>query len=136
MTAPQKPQDDLSVLLDALLEDLLGMTEEQVLDGENPAVVQTRGLALLSAAKQEAAKHRLAIAKAGLALTRASPQTLGSRALNAAEAKAFLREAANAGKYTMAARQLEELSDQAALALYEKFVRLGVAPRETGDDSE
>lgn len=55
MTAPQKPQDDLSVLLDALLAELMGMSDEQVLDGEGPATVQARGLTLLSAAKQKAA---------------------------------------------------------------------------------
>ena len=135
MTAPQKPQDDLGVLLDALLAELMGMSDDQVLDGENPAAVQGRGLALLSAAKQEAAKRRLAGAKAGLAVARAGLRTSSAGPVSAAEAKAFLREAANAGQYTMAARQLDELSDEAAIALYNKFVRLGVVPPGTGDDS-
>lgn len=135
MTAPQKPQDDLSVLLDALLAELMGMSDEQVLDGESPAAVQARGLALLSAAKQEAAKRRLAAAKAGLAGARALARASSTGAVSAAEAKAFLREAANTGRYTLAARQLDELSDQAALALYSKFVRLGVVPPGAGDDS-
>lgn len=135
MTAPQKPQDDLSVLLDALLAELIGMSDEQVLDGEGPATVQARGLTLLSAAKQEAAKRRLAAAKVGLAGARSLARITGSSSVSAAEAKAFLREAANTGRYTMAARQLDELSDQAALALYDKFVRLGVVPPRAGDDS-
>lgn len=135
MTAPQKPQDDLAVLLDSLLSELMGMSDEQVLDDENPATVQARGLARLSAAKQEAAKRRLAGAKAGLAMARADAHATGGGPVSAAQAKAFLREAANAGRYTMAARQLDELSDQAALALYSKFVRLGVVPPGTGDDS-
>lgn len=135
MTAPQKPQDDLDVLLDALLAELMGMSDEQVLDGENSAVVQARGLALLSAANQEAAKRRLAGAKAGLAMARADARTSGAGPVSAAQAKAFLREAANAGRYTMAARQLDELSDQAALALYDRFVRLGVVPPGAGDGS-
>ena len=37
--------------------------------------------------------------------------------------------------FIMAARQLDELSDQAALALYSKFVRLGIVPPGAGDDS-
>lgn len=135
MTAPQNPQDDLGVLLDAILVELKGMSDEQVLDGESPAAVQGRGLARLSAAKQEAAKRRLAGAKAGLAVTRAGPRTSSAGPVSAAEAKAFLREAANTGRYTMAARQLNDLSDQAALALYRKFVRLGVVPPGVGDDS-
>ena len=135
MTAPQKkPQDDLEVLLDALLAELMEMSDEQVLDGESPAAVQGRGLVLLSAAKQEVAKRRLTRAKMGLAMARADTRTLGDKPVSAAQAKSFLREAANAGKYTMAARQLDELSDQAALALYSKFVRLGVVPPGEGDD--
>jgi DNA invertase Pin-like site-specific DNA recombinase len=136
MTAPQKPQDGLEVLLDALLAELMDMSSEQVLDGESPAATQARGLAMLSAAKQEAARRRLAGAKAGLAVARADARSSGNSPVSAAQAKAFLREAANAGKYTMAARQLDELSDQAALNLYAKFVRLGVVPPGAGGDSK
>ena len=135
MTSQQKPQDDLGVLLDALLVELMVMSDEQVLDGERPAAVQARGLALLSSAKQAAARRRLAGAKAGLAMTRADMRAGGDKPVSAAQAKAFLREAANAGRYTMAARQLDELSDQAALALYSKFVRLGVTAPGAGDDA-
>ena len=135
MTAQQKPQDDLGVLLDALLAELMEMSDEQVLDGEGPAAVQARGLALLSSAKQAAARRRLAGAKAGLAMARADTRGAGDKPVSAAQAKAFLREAANAGRYTMAARQLDELSDQAALALYSKFVRLGVTAPGAGDDA-
>ena len=135
MTAQQKPQDDMDVLLDALLAELMGMNDAQVLDGEGPAAVQARGLAMLSTAKQVAARRRLAGAKAGLAMARADTRAAGDKPVSAAQAKAFLREAANAGRYTMAARQLDELSDQAALALYSKFVRLGVMPPDAGDDT-
>ena len=135
MTSQQKPQDDLAVLLDALLAELMVMSDEQVLDGEGPGAVQARSLALLSSAKQTAARRRLAGAKAGLAMARADTRAAGDKPVSAAQAKAFLREAANAGRYTMAARQLDELSDQAALALYSKFVRLGVMPPGEGDDT-
>ena len=135
MTAQQKPQDDLDVLLDALLAELMAMSDEQVLDGDGPAAVQARGLALLSAAKQAAARRRLAGAKAGMAMARADTRAASDKPVSAAQAKAFLRDAANAGRYTMAARQLDELSDQAALALYGKFLRLGVMPPGAGDDT-
>jgi hypothetical protein len=135
MTSQQKPQDDMAVLLDALLAELMAMSDEQVLDGEGPAAVQARGLALLSSAKQAAARRRLAGAKAGLAMARADTRAVSDKPVSAAQAKAFLREASNAGRYTMAARQLDELSDQAALALYSKFVRLGVSAPGAGDDA-
>jgi hypothetical protein len=136
MTAPQKPQDDLEVLLDAFLAELMSMTDQQVLDGEDPAAVQARGLAILSGAKQEAAKRRLATAKAGVAMARADAGSGSDKPVTGAQAKAFLRnlgEAANSGQYTLAARQLAEMSDEAALAIYRKLVRLGAKP--AGDDN-
>ena len=135
MTAQQKQQDDLDVLLDTLLEELMGMSDEQVLDGEGSAAVQARGLALLSSAKQVAAKRRLAGAKAGLAIVSSETRASSDKPVSAAQARAFLRQAANAGKYTMAARQLDELSDQAALALCSKFLRLGIMPPDAGDEA-
>ena len=111
MTAPQKPQDNLEVLLDVLLAELMSMTDQQVLDGEDPAIVQAKGLAMLSTAKQEAAKRRLAAAKAGVAMARADIRPTDKKLITGAQAKAFLREAANSGKYTLAARQLDEMSD-------------------------
>src|SRR5687768_2097811 len=110
MTAPQKPQDDL---LDVFLEELLSMTDQEALDGEDPAAVQARGLAILSRAKQEVARNRLASAKSGLTIAKAQQHRSANEGMSGAEAKAFLREAANSGKYTLAARQLEEMSDDA-----------------------
>ena len=128
MTALQKPQDGLEVLLDALLAELMAMTDEQVLDGQDPATVQAKGLAMLSIAKQEAAKRRLAAAKAGVAMARADVLSGDDKAVTGAQAKAFLREAVNAGRYTLAARQLDDLSDDAAIGIYRKLVRLGAPP--------
>jgi len=134
MTAPQKPQDGLEVLLDALLEELMLMTDQQVLDGEDPATVQAKGLAMLSIAKQEAARRRLAAVKAGLAMARADVHAGGDKPVTGAQAKAFIREAANSGKYTLAARQLDEMSDEAALAIFRKLIRLGAQPTRESDD--
>ena len=134
MTAPQKPQDSLEILLDSLLAELMWMTDQQVLDGEDPTAVQTKGLAMLSAAKQAAGRRRLAAAKAGVALARADVRSGSDKPVTGAQAKAFLREAANSGKYTLAARQLDEMSDEAALVIYEKLIRLGAQPTRESDD--
>ena len=138
MTALQKPQDDLEVLLDAFLSELMTMSDQQVLDGEDAAAVQARGLALLSSAKQEAAKRRLAAAKAGVARSRADAHLGTDKPVTGAQAKAYLRtlgDAANAGKFTLAARQLAEMSDDDALAIYRKLIRLGALPAGTDDSS-
>jgi hypothetical protein len=130
MTAPQKPQDDL---LDAFLEELLSMSDQAALDGEDPAAVQARGLMMLSKAKQEAARYRLAAAKAGIAISNVKQHPSASNAMSGAEAKAFLREAANSGKFTLAARKLEEMSDEAAIMVCRKLIRLGAKPSNSDD---
>lgn len=136
MTAPQKPQDDLEVLLDAFLAELMTMSDQQVLDGEDATAVQTKGLAMLSSAKQGAAKRRLAAAKAGVAMSRAEAHSGTERPITGAQAKAYIRtlgDAANAGQFTLAARQLADISDEDALAIYRKLIRLGAKPDETDD---
>jgi DNA invertase Pin-like site-specific DNA recombinase len=136
MTAPQKPQDDLEVLLDALLAELMTMSDQQVLDGEDASAVQARGLTMLSSAKQAAAKRRLAAAKAGVAMSRAEGRSGTETPITGAQAKAYLRtlgDAANAGQFTLAARQLADLSDEDALAIYRKLIRLGARSAGTDD---
>lgn len=136
MTALQKPQDDLEVLLDAFLAELMTMSDQQVLDGEDAAAVQARGLALLSSAKQVASKRRLAAAKAGVAMSLADAHSSTERPITGAQAKAYLRtlgDAANAGQFTLAARQLADMSDEDAIAIYRKLIRLGAMPAGTGD---
>ncbi|MBL0086783.1 MAG: hypothetical protein IPP44_08890 [Ideonella sp.] len=136
MTAPQKPQDDLEVLLDAFLAELMTMSDQQIFDGEDAAAVQAKGLAMLSSAKQAAAKRRLASAKAGVAMARADTRFNADKPVTGAQAKAYLRtlgDAANAGKYTLAARQLVDMSDEDALAIYRKLLRLGAKPAVTDD---
>ena len=135
MTAPQKPEDGLEVLLDSLLAELIQMTDAQVLDGADPAAVQARGLALLSAAKQEAGRRRLAAAKAEVALAHADRRTEDTSSVSAADAKAFLRDAANSGNYTLAARGLDEMSDDDAIRIYRKLIRLGAERAGPGDPS-
>jgi hypothetical protein len=125
MTNPQKPEDGLEVLLDSLLAELMEMTDAQVLEGVDPAAVQAKGLALLSAAKQEAGRLRLAAARTEVALTNANRPAENTSSVNAADAKAFLREAANSGHFTLAARGLDEMSDDDAIRIYKKLLRLG-----------
>ena len=88
------------------------------------------------AAKQEAAKRRLAAAKAGVAMSRAEANSGIERPITGAQAKAYLRtlgDAANAGQFTLAARQLADMSDEDALAIYQKLIRLGARPDRIDD---
>lgn len=134
MTTPQKPDDSLEVLLDSLLAELTQMTDAEVLDGVDPTTMQAKGLALLSEAKQEVGRRRLAAARAIVALAHADRPTEGTNTVSAADAKAFLRAAANSDRYTLAARGLDEMSDDDALRIYRKLLRLGALREPDPDD--
>ena len=60
-------------LLDALTDELIAMTDEQVLAGEDPALVLAQGRDLLAKAGADAGKRRLAAAKTAVEARRRSP---------------------------------------------------------------
>lgn len=102
------------VLLDTYLAELLEMTDEEVLEGEDPAEVQARGLRILDATQAQVGRRRLAAARElseQLKKTEVSPPSVE---ITAADARAALRHAASAndGRYTLAARQLDEMADE------------------------
>ena len=66
MSAPAW-KDPFDRLLAAYLEELMSMSDDDVLDGNDPAAMQAAGLQMLDAAKAEAGRRRLAVAKAELA---------------------------------------------------------------------
>lgn len=127
MTTSQKPQPSLELLMDSLLDELVAMTDEQVLDGADPAAIQSKGLAMLSAAKQEAGRRRLAAAKADVALSRIERRAEDPTLVSATEARTFLQEASNSRLYTLAARGLEEIPDDDAISIYRRVLRLAGA---------
>lgn len=124
MTSAQKPEASLELMMDSLLAELMEMTDEQVLDGADPAAVQSKGLAMLSEARQEAGRRRLADAKAEFAASRIKRRAEEPMLISPDDARSFLLEAANSKLYTLAARGLEEISDPDAISLYRRAMRL------------
>ncbi|GIK70935.1 MAG: hypothetical protein BroJett020_22300 [Bacteroidota bacterium] len=131
MTSTTEKPDELDVLLDSYLGELMEMSEEEVLDGDDPATIKALGLQLLDAAKVEAGRQRLLVAKEKLASRKAVSDTKPAPSISAQEAKAYIRRASNDPRFTLAARGLDEMSDEDALRLYEQLHRLERANDET-----
>ena len=135
MTSTTRKSDEFDVLLDSYLCELKEMSDDVVLDGEDPAVVKALGLQLLDAAKVEAGRQRLQAAKRKLA-NRKSELPQSPPVISLEEAKAYIRKAANDPRFTMAARGLEDMSDDDIMRLYHQALRMKEGQRNTGGDAE
>ena len=124
-----KATDEFNNFLGALINELIKMPDEQVLDGIDPSTAQAEGVRLLQAAKVQAGKARLAAAKAGRAAeqTRTIAQVVS---VTPEEARRFIAQAANDGRYTLAARSLNDMPDDEALRLYIQLKSLESDPDE------
>lgn len=129
-TKKTEPHD---LLADALSRELLDMSDEDALDGADAAATKAHGLRLLQAAKAEAGRRRLAAARQGIANSRAQigPSTA---AVSIELAKAYVLQAMNDGRYTLAARKLNEMTEEDLLGLYSRIRRLD-APDDSGGGS-
>ncbi|MDR9384175.1 hypothetical protein RJD05_07320 [Ralstonia sp. 11b] len=118
-----KPTNEFENFIDTLVDELIAMPDDQVLEGLDSAAVQADGLRLLQAAKAEAGRSRLAAAKAGFAALK-ERSAIAAAEMSAEEARRFIVQATNDGRYTLAARSLGELSDDEVLKLYRKLKAL------------
>ncbi|WP_071774612.1 hypothetical protein [Burkholderia ubonensis] len=121
MSAPRKPEFSSS-FLESYMYELMSMSDDEVLEGQDVNAVNERADARIAAASREAGRKRLADAKA-----RRQKQDDSGVAQSAAsldEIRAYLREAANDGDVTLAARQLSEMSETDARRLYAQLKQL------------
>lgn len=112
--------DELAVFLQTQLEELLEMPDEDILEGANPAALKSESLAMIAAAKAEAGRRRMAIAKTEMA-ARKIPAHSTVPSVSVDDARAFLETAMNDPRYTLAARSLGEMSDDDILRLYHQL---------------
>lgn len=112
------------------------MPDEQVLEGKDVAQLQAGAQALLTSARAEAGRRRLAAAKAGAQALQNRPSSSNVQVLevSAAEARRFIGVAQNDSRYTLAARKLGEMSDEEVLRLYSQMKRLEDAADEGRED--
>jgi len=120
MTAtPDKP-DAFEQLMETYAQELLDMTDDDILDGANAEAIKATELARLDAFKVEAGRRRLALAREKVQLR----AVLVDAEVSVADARAYLRQAANDPRYTLAARELDEMSDADLLMLYHRLKTL------------
>ncbi|MBP0637992.1 hypothetical protein [Cupriavidus sp. AcVe19-6a] len=122
-----KPTNEFDNFIDSLVDELIAMPDDQVLEGLDPTAVQADALRSLQSAKARAGRSRLAAAKAGYASLQKRPVAAPAE-VSAAEARRFIAQAANDGRYTLAARSLGELSDEEVLKLYSRIRSLQAGP--------
>lgn len=127
-----KPTNEFDNFIDALVDELIATPDEQILGGLDPAAVRAKGLGLLQAAKAKAGRSRLAAAKAGYAALKSKP-AMAPQNVSTEEARRFLAKASNDSRFTLAARNLGELSDDEAIALYTKLK--SIESSRDGDDT-
>lgn len=125
-----EPFDNLA---DALERELLDMSDQDILEGRNGDAAKANGLRLLKAAKAAAGKQRLAAAKEAIAAGRSGVSTVQPE-LRLEEIKAYIQRAKNDGRYTMAARGLEEMSESDLRRIYSQLKRLESSRGSNGDD--
>ena len=122
MSTDDPRAEKMNNLVDVFLAELVEMTDEDVLDGDNALLSKASGIALLDSAKAEAGRRRLAKARERSSMSDVTARTLQN--VSVADARAFLRIAANDSRYTLAARELGEMSDEDVIRLYQQLLQL------------
>jgi hypothetical protein len=120
MSTKSRYEIQLDQLLDACFDELRKMPDQEVLAGEPAGEVRARADARLARATQEAGRRRLVAARAEAALDRSRSPI----AVSIAEARAYIARIIQNTNYTLAARQLEEMSEDEVLRLYDQLREL------------
>lgn len=107
-----------AAFLEAQFRDLVATPDSEVLAGTTEEEARAFGLALVRSAKAAVAKRRFTAAKAALAGGAEVEGPDKSATVTVAQARAFISAAANDSRFTLAARQLDEMSDEDILRLY------------------
>jgi hypothetical protein len=128
-TGGHKPRNER--FLDALVEELRSMSDTDALEGENPEELLKFGERLLQGAKEDAGQRRLANAKKRMAVVAARPTPAASASVT--DMRRYLQGLSN---LTLAARQLDELSDEDILRLYSQVKDLEGLPNQGTQDDD
>lgn len=139
MTTPSEPARSPGALLeDAILDDILGMSEEEARQelrelGSSPEAALSRVKAAIGAATSECARRRMDEAKAGVAEFRSRVPgaiSLDERRAQARRLAGMMSRNPGAAGMTMAARKSEGLSDRDEEGLLEDLADLERLERE------
>ncbi|HEU5136432.1 MAG TPA: hypothetical protein VFU13_14880 [Steroidobacteraceae bacterium] len=120
MSTKSRYEIQLDQLLEACFDELRQMPDSEVLAGEPAGEVRARAEARLARATQEAGRRRLIAARAEAALERSRTPI----AVSIQEARDYIARIIRNTNYTLAARQLEEMSEDEVLRLYDQLREL------------
>ena len=107
--------------MDAMVDELIAMTDEEVLDGADSEAEKAAGLELLAAAKMRAGQRRLAAAKVGAASFKKQYDSADQPEVSMDEVRRYITQESNDSRYTLAARSLSQISDEEALRIYRQL---------------
>lgn len=124
-----KPRNDR--LLEGLVEELRTMSDTDALEGENAEELVKLGERLLKAAREEAGRLRMADAKRKLSVV--SERRTSAAPPSVADARRYLESHPN---LTLAARNLNELSDTDVLDLFSQAKGLEEASNTGAQDGK
>lgn len=124
-----KPRDER--FLDALVEELRRMSDTEALEGEDAERLVKLGERLLTQAREGAGKQRMTDAKRKLSVVSERPSPAAHP--SAAEARRYLE---SRPELTLAARNLNELSDADVLDLFSQVKSLEEAAGTDAKDSQ
>ncbi len=114
------PNNEFLVFVRALRDELMSMSDVDVLASSDLEQLRTRRTRMLQDAKKEAGRRRLATAKAKVKSSNAAKAAV--ERIDPTEARRYIARAANDKRYTLVARQLGEgLSDEEAVRLYHQI---------------
>ena len=115
----------LQAFIDAYLESLQRLPDEEVLSGNQSQLADaTRFDVIVRRAKQAAGRRRLQGARR--ALDERSVRSACEETMDLAEARRFIAEAVNDGRFTLAARDLNNMSDEDVVRIYRQMRDLGI----------
>lgn len=133
---PTKEETELERLQDAMIEDLLSASDEEILeeareDGLDPAAVSKDMVSLLDAAELKVGKAKMEAAKAGAVAFR---RTGTMAPTDAAALRASAANDAEARRLTTAARNGKEQSERDLKGIARDLAELGAMPPDREDD--
>lgn len=129
MSASRKPEFS-STFLESYMYELMSMSDDEILEGQDVEAVKQRAAQRIAAANRDAGRKRLAAARARV--NQRDEVVPSQPAASLEEIRAYIRDAANDGRVTLAARQLSEMSESDARRLYSQLKQL----REGQGDNE
>lgn len=122
-------QEQLNQLFEAFFQELQDMPDQEVLTAEPVSAIRNRALTRIERAAGEAGRRRMAAARTAAASVVSSTIR---REVSVHDALTYIKRVVNDPHYTLAARKLDEMSEEEVFLLYEQIRALEANDPPTG----